>query len=370
MTFARLAAALLLSSALLLPGGAVAQTVQDDTAIEDEAEGAIELTPEQQPSVPVDPDDIVPETAPPAEPQPGAPGTDPALDELLRESPEDPEAVTPFATPAPGEPGPTRWGNLPELPVVGVPVQGGWNYPPAVGDLAREVHYLSHYIHVIMVAIVLFVSGLILYAIIRFNSKKNPTPARFTHNTRIEIAWTLGPVLILIAMASFSLPTLFRQLEIPEPDLTVKITGHQWFWTIEYPDNEFGFETFMLQRDELEQYGYSQDLFLLATDTVMVVPENTVVRLQVTSSDVIHAWAMPSFASKMDGIPGRLNETWFAPDRVGLYFGQCSELCGQGHAFMPITLAVVTQEDFDVWLDWAIDEYGGTRGDVDMAAAR
>ncbi|CAN5764815.1 hypothetical protein BH23PSE1_BH23PSE1_03810 [soil metagenome] len=305
-------------------------------------------------------------------PATGETGVAEELDELLLEAPEDPEAVPPFGDPAPADPGPTRWGELADLEVVGAPVQGGWNYPPAVGGMSREVHYLSHVIHVVMIAIVVFVSGLILYCIVRFSAARNPAPARFTHNTRVEIAWTLVPVLILIAMGSFSLPVLFRQLEVPQYDMTVKVTGHQWFWTIEYPDNEIAYETFMLQRDELAEFGFDDEYFLLATDTMMVVPENAVVRLQVTASDVIHAWAMPSLGSKMDGIPGRLNETWFAPDRVGLYFGQCSELCGQGHSFMPITLAVLAQEDFDVWLDWAIDEYGGTRGeaDVDMAAAR
>jgi cytochrome c oxidase subunit II len=253
--------------------------------------------------------------------------------------------------------------------VIGAPSQDGIGYQPAVTSLAHDIHWLSGMIHGIMVVIVLFVMALIAIVIVRFNSRSNPTPARFTHNTKIEVAWTVVPILILIVIGSFSLPILFKQLEIPEPDLTIKTTGHQWYWNYEYPDNEFSFDSYMLQRDQLAEFGYADNLFLLATDTAMVVPVNAVVKMQVTGADVIHSWTIPSFGVKMDGIPGRLNETWFRAEQEGIYFGQCSELCGKDHSYMPITVKVVSEADYQAWLDWAIEQYGGTRGEADLAAA-
>jgi cytochrome c oxidase subunit 2 len=258
---------------------------------------------------------------------------------------------------------------MPDLPVIGVPIPGGTGYQPASTELAGDVQWLSHWVHAMMIAIVALVTVLLVIVILRFNRTSSPDPARFTHNTRLEIGWTLGPVLVLILIGSFSLPILFKQLEIPEPDLTVKVTGNQWYWSYEYPDNEFSFDSIMLTREELPAAGYSDDLYLLATDTALVVPVGAVVKLLVTGSDVIHSWAMPSFGVKMDAVPGRLNETWFAVDTPGIYFGQCSELCGKDHAFMPITVRALDPADFDAWLAWAIDEYGGTRGGADVALA-
>lgn len=247
------------------------------------------------------------------------------------------------------------------LPVIGIPVPGGTGYQPAVTEVARDMHWLSNFVHGIMLVIVALVTILILYAAFRFSRGRNPEPARFTHNSRIEIAWTLGPVLILIVIGSFSLPVLFKEMEIPEPDLTIKTTGNQWFWTYEYPDYDMVFDSLMLQQDELEAFGYEPEHWMLATDTAVVVPVDAVVKLQVTGADVIHAWAMPSFGVKLDAVPGRLAETWFRAEQEGIYFGQCSELCGLNHTFMPITVKVVSQEAYDAWLDWAIDEFGGTR---------
>jgi cytochrome c oxidase subunit II len=257
-----------------------------------------------------------------------------------------------------------------DLPVIGVPVADGTGFQPAVTSLARDLQWLDGMVHAIMVAIVLFVVALLAIVIVRFNSRSNTTPARFTHNTKVEIAWTIVPVVILILIGSFSLPILFKQLEIPEPDLTVKTTGNQWYWSYEYPDNEFSFESLMLRREELADFGYDDDLYLLATDTALVVPVGAVVKLQVTGSDVIHSWAMPAFGVKMDAVPGRLNETWFQVDEPGLFFGQCSELCGKDHSYMPITVRAVSPEDYAAWLDWAIEEYGGTRGEADLALAQ
>lgn len=257
-----------------------------------------------------------------------------------------------------------------DLPIIGAPDHGAaMGFQPAVTEVAHDLHWLDTFVHGIMAVIVVFVTGLLLYVILRFNSKTNPTPARFTHNTKVEIAWTLVPVLILIVIGSLSLPILFKQLEIPEPDVTVKATGNQWYWTYDYTDYDMYFDSLMLAKDELEEHGYSEDLYLLATDTAVVVPVNAVVRLQTTGADVIHSWAMPSFGVKMDAVPGRLNETWFSADTEGVYFGQCSELCGKDHSYMPITVKVVSPEAYEEWLDWAIEEHGGSRGDEIVAEA-
>jgi cytochrome c oxidase subunit II len=256
------------------------------------------------------------------------------------------------------------------LPVVGVPVPRGVNYQPASTSIANSMHWLSHYVHAIMILIVAFVMVLIAFAAVRYNARRNPTPARFTHNTRIEIAWTLVPVLILILIGSFSLPLLFTQIEVPEADVTIKATGYQWYWNHEYPDYEFSFDSFILPPERLEEFGYSEDLYLLATDTAVVVPQGATVRLQTTGGDVIHSWTIPAFGVKMDAVPGRLNETWFNAHEIGVYFGQCSELCGKDHAYMPITVKVVSPEVYEEWLDWAIGEYGGTRPDAELAQAQ
>jgi len=247
------------------------------------------------------------------------------------------------------------------LPVIGAPVPGGVNYQPAVTEVAHDAHWLSFWVHATMLVIVIFVTALLLIVVFRFNSRRNPTPARFTHNTKLEIAWTLIPVLILIVMGSFSLPILFKQLEVPTPDLTIKATGNQWYWSYYYPENDFSFDSLILGKDELAAHGYGPELNLLATDTSVVVPVDKVVHMLVTGADVIHAWTIPAFAVKIDAVPGRLNETWFRAEKEGIYFGQCSELCGKNHSYMPITVKVVSQEAYDAWLNWAIDEYGGTR---------
>ena len=272
-------------------------------------------------------------------------------------SPAAPTAEPP--TPAPSAPAFV----MPDLPVLGAPTPGGVNYQIPVTSVAEETHWLSWWVHLVMLLIVLLVTGLLLAVIFKFNAKKNPVPARFTHNTKLEIAWTLGPVLILILIGSFSLPILFKQLEIPEPDLTIKATGNQWYWNYEYPDNEFNFDSIMLAEDELDENGYAKEYFRLASDTALVVPVGAVVKLQTTGADVIHSWTVPAFGVKIDAVPGRLNETWFEVDRPGVYFGQCSELCGKDHAFMPITVKALEPADYAKWLDWAIDEYGGTRGE-------
>ncbi|MEX0280848.1 MAG: cytochrome c oxidase subunit II [Arenibacterium sp.] len=253
------------------------------------------------------------------------------------------------------------------LEIIGAPVDRETGFQPAASSLARDLQSLDYLILVIITRICLFVVGLLAYAIVRFNRRANPTPASFTHNTPLEVAWTIVPIFVLVLIGAFSLPVLFDQQEIPEGDITIKATGNQWYWSYEYVDHEFAFDSFMLQREQLEEYGYSQSEYLLATDTAVVVPINKTIVMQVTASDVIHAWTIPSFGVKQDGVPGRLAELWFTADKEGIYFGQCSELCGKDHAYMPITVKVVSQEAYDAWLEGAIEEFAGKPLDFQVA---
>ena len=255
-----------------------------------------------------------------------------------------------------------------QLEIVGKPVDGKLGFQPAATELARDLQSLDGLMLVIITVICLFVMALLGICIVRYNSKANPTPATFTHNSPLEIAWTIVPVLILVFIGAFSLPVLFKQQEIPEGDITIKVTGYQWYWGYEYIDHEFGFESFLLGRDELEDYGYSQDEYLLATDTAVVVPVNKTIVMQVTGADVIHAWTIPAFGVKQDAVPGRLAELWFKAEKEGIYFGQCSELCGKDHAYMPITVKVVSEEAYEEWLTGAIDEYAGKPRTLQVAS--
>ncbi|MBY6056875.1 cytochrome c oxidase subunit II [Leisingera daeponensis] len=247
------------------------------------------------------------------------------------------------------------------LKTIGKPVDGALNFQPAATSLMDGIQKLDFMILVIITVICVFVAGLLLYAILRFNKRANPTPAKFTHHTPIEIAWTVIPILVLVFIGSFSLPQLFAQQEIPEGDINIKVTGYQWYWGYEYSDHEFGFESFLLPKDQLAANGYAEDEWLLATDTAVVVPSGKTVVMNVTAADVIHSWTIPAFGVKQDAVPGRLAQLWFKVDegKEGIYFGQCSELCGKDHAYMPITVKVVTQEEYDAWLEGAKEEYAG-----------
>jgi len=254
------------------------------------------------------------------------------------------------------------------LEVVGKPVDGGLGFQPAASSLAEQAQSLDYLILVIITAICLFVGALMLVIFVRYNSRTNPNPASFTHNTPVEVAWTVIPILILVFIGAFSLPALFDQQEIPEADITIKVTGYQWYWGYEYVDHEFGFDSYKLEKDELAEYGYAEDEYLLATDTAVVVPKGKTIVMQVTGADVIHAWTIPSFGVKQDAVPGRLAELWFNADREGVYFGQCSELCGKDHAYMPITVKVVSEEAYAEWLNGAIEEYAGKPLDYNVAS--
>lgn len=257
------------------------------------------------------------------------------------------------------------------LKIIGQPEPRALGFQPAATELARDLQGLDHLILIIITAITLFVVALLAIVILRYNSRMNPKPATFTHHSPIEVAWTVVPILILVFIGAFSLPVLFKQQEIPDADVTVKVTGYQWYWGYEYPDHEFAFDSYMLQKDELADYGYDKEQYLLATDTAMVVPTGKTIVVQVTGADVIHSWAMPAFGVKQDAVPGRLAELWFKVDEgmEGIYFGQCSELCGQSHAYMPITVKAVSQADYEKWLDGAIEEYAGKPRAVTVASA-
>lgn len=245
------------------------------------------------------------------------------------------------------------------LETIGKPVPKALGFQPAATELARDIQWLDNLLLWIITAISLFVIALVAVIILRHNRKSNPTPATFTHNTPIEIAWTIIPIFILVVIGAFSLPVLFKQQEIPEGEINIKVTGYQWYWGYEYTDHEFGFESFLLPREELAENGFAADEYLLATDTSVVVPVNKVVVMDVTGADVIHSWTIPAFGVKQDAVPGRIAQLWFKAEREGVYFGQCSELCGKDHAYMPITVKVVSQEAYEAWLQGAIDEYAG-----------
>jgi len=254
------------------------------------------------------------------------------------------------------------------LEVIGKPIPRGLNFQPSSTSIMKDLVWLDNMVLWIITVISIFVTLLLFIVIFRYNRKANPTPARFTHNSPIEVAWTVVPIVILVFIGAFSLPVLFNSQEIPEADLTIKVTGNQWFWSYEYVDDELEFDSLMLEREELAEYGYNDDEYLLATDTAVVVPVGKIVVMQITGSDVIHAWAMPAFGVKQDAVPGRLAELWFNVDKEGVYFGQCSELCGKDHSYMPITVKAVSQEKYDAWLVGAKEEFANVTQPVTVAS--
>ena len=207
---------------------------------------------------------------------------------------------------------------------------------------------------IIIVIITAFVFALMAWIVIRYNKKRNPVPSKTTHNTMLEVIWTVVPVIILLVIAVPSFRLLYYTDRVEEADMTLKAIGHQWYWSYEYPDHgDFTFDALMLEDDELEE-GQPR---LLATDEAVVLPVGAKIRLLTTADDVIHSWAIPAFGVKMDSVPGRVNETWFQINREGTYYGQCSELCGTLHGFMPIMIEAVSQEEFDAWVEFAREEF-------------
>ena len=221
------------------------------------------------------------------------------------------------------------------------------SFQDAASQSMREiVNFHDKLLLPIIIAISAFVLFLMVYACIRFRASRNPNPSKRTHNVAVEVLWTLIPCLILIVMAVPSFKILYKQDAIPKADVTVKAIGYQWYWGYEYPDENIIFESYMVADKDLKE----NQPRLLAVDNEVVVPVNKVVKVLITANDVLHAWALPSFGVKRDAVPGRINETWFKAEKIGTYYGQCSELCGIKHAFMPITVRVVSEEDYQEWL--------------------
>ena len=229
---------------------------------------------------------------------------------------------------------------------------------PATELMSDVIAFHSYILMPIITGISILVLALLLYIAYRYNSNRNQIASTTTHNTVIEVLWTVIPVILLIIIAIPSFRILYTAETIPKADLTIKAIGNQWYWSYEYPDyDDFSFDANMLQDEELSD----PSLRLLETDTQIVVPVNKVVKLLITSNDVLHAWTIPAFAVKKDAVPGRLNETWFKAEKTGTYYGQCSELCGPKHAFMPINVKVVSQDEFDKWLNFAKEEYASSK---------
>lgn len=216
----------------------------------------------------------------------------------------------------------------------------------AATPIMEQITDFHTYVTIIITVIAFFVLGLMIYVMARFNETRNPHPSRTSHNTPLEIAWTVIPILILVAIAIPSFRLLFAQYTFPKPDLTITATGSQWYWTYEYPDHGITFDSLMVQDADLKP---GQPRLLSVTKEV-VVPVNKNIQVQVRANDVIHDWAVPSFGIKLDAVPGRLQTTWFRAEREGWYYGQCSELCGRNHAFMPIAVRVVSEQEFNDWL--------------------
>ncbi|WP_407187026.1 cytochrome c oxidase subunit II [Bradyrhizobium centrosematis] len=240
------------------------------------------------------------------------------------------------------------------LAELGQPAPWEWTLQQSGSPVMDNIVWFHNFLFVLITLITLFVLALLVVVVLKFNARANPVPSRTTHNTLIEVAWTLVPVLILVGISVPSFRLLFLELDVPKADLTIKATGKQWYWSYAYPDNgKFEFDSLMAQDKQPR---------LLGVDNEMVVPVNKVIRVQTTGADVIHAFAVPAFGIKIDAIPGRLNETWFKATKTGMYYGQCSELCGKDHAFMPIAVRVVSDQEFASWVETAKKKYasGGT----------
>jgi cytochrome c oxidase subunit 2 len=236
----------------------------------------------------------------------------------------------------------------PAYAAVGAPTPGGHDFQEPATQVMREIVSFHNFLLPIIVFISIFVLALLLWVIIRYNRRANPTPRKFTHNMLVEVIWTVVPVLILVAIAWRSFPLIYMQERIPEQaELTLKVTGNSWRWDFEYPDLGVRLTSNLLPEEEADAQGRP---YLLAVDAPLYVPVGTTVRVLVTSNDVIHAFAVPAFGVKEDAIQGRVNETWFEVDREGVFYGQCSELCGVNHAYMPLEIHAVSRAEFDQWV--------------------
>src|ERR1700742_880001 len=247
------------------------------------------------------------------------------------------------------------------LAELGQPAPWEYKLQESASPVMDNITWFHNFLFVLITVITLFVLALLVIVVVKFNAKANPVPSKTTHNTLIEVAWTLIPVLILVGIAVPSFRLLFEELDLPKADLTIKATGKQWYWSYAYPDNgKFEFDS-LLAQDKMPR--------LLGVDNEVVVPINKIVRVQVTGADVIHSFAVPAFGIKIDAIPGRLNETWFKATKLGMFYGQCSELCGKDHAFMPIAVRVVNDQDFATWVAAAQKKFAAAPGNSFASAA-
>ena len=243
---------------------------------------------------------------------------------------------------------------FPQIAFANQPVDWQLGFQKAASESMRDiVAFHDNLLLPIIIAISVFVLFLMLYACVRFRASANPNPSKRTHNVTVEVLWTLIPCLILIVMAVPSFKILYKQDAIPKADLTIKAIGYQWYWGYEYPDENLVFDSYMIEEKDLK----ANQPRLLAVDNEVVVPVDKVVKVLITANDVLHAWALPSFGVKRDAVPGRINETWFKAEKEGTYYGQCSELCGIKHAFMPITVKVVSEEEYQEWLSEAREKF-------------
>lgn len=242
------------------------------------------------------------------------------------------------------------------------PVPWQLGLQPAVSPSAFRINEFHDMLLWIIFAISILVLLLLVWVIIRYNSKMNPVPAKFTHNVLIEVIWTVVPVVILIIIAIPSFKVLYYNDRVENPDMTLKITGRQWYWDYEYPDHDgIAFSSYMIADADID--ADKDQRRLLSTDTAVVLPIDTNIQILVTAGDVLHAWAVPAFGVKIDAVPGRLNETWVRIEKAGTYYGQCSELCGKDHSYMPIEIRAVTKEEFENWLVTAKEEFASLDAD-------
>ena len=251
---------------------------------------------------------------------------------------------------------------------LGVPSDWGIDLQNPITEVAKDVYNMHFFVLIIITLITLFVLALLVWVCFRYSEKNNKNPSKTVHNTLIEILWTAIPVLILVVISIPSFKLLYKQDVIPEPDLTIKAIGYQWYWGYEYPDHgNFSYEAFMLQSEE-EVEDNKPFKRMLTTDTKVVVPVNKIVRVQVTAADVLHSWAVPALGVKTDAVPGRLNETWFRADKTGIFYGMCSELCGVNHQSMPIEVHVVTESEFKAWVEESQEKYANNKETLEVSS--
>ncbi len=260
----------------------------------------------------------------------------------------------------------TMVGNAVAQGVVGMPREWEINFQPAYSPVMERVHQFNYLIHIIIALIVTLVFGILAYVVLRYNARRNPVPSKTAHNTVLEVVWTILPVLALLVIVIPSLKLLYFEDRAEAPDMTLKVTGHQWYWSYTYPDHgEFSFDSIPIQAEDL-QAGQPR---LLTVDNPVVVPVGATVQVLIASDDVIHNWAVPSLALKKDATPGRVNETWFRATHEGVFYGMCSELCGVNHYFMPIEVRAVSKEAFDAWVEEAKQKFADNgHPQVDLAS--